>query len=29
MEILYIDNIEKQYTDILLISAANWINVNP
>ena len=29
MEILYIDNIEKQYTVILLISATNWINVNP
>ena len=27
MENLYIDNIEKQY--IFLISATNWINVNP
>ena len=26
---LYIDNIEKQYIDIFLISATNWINVNP
>ena len=29
MENLYIDNIEKQYIDIFLISATNWINVNP
>ena len=29
MENLYIDNIEKQYIDIYLISATNWINVNP
>ena len=28
MENLYIDNIEKQYIDIFLISATNWINVN-
>ena len=29
MENLYIDNIEKQYIDIFLIYATNWINVNP
>ena len=29
MENLYINNIDKQYTDIFLISATNWINVNP
>ena len=29
MENLYIDNIEKHYIDIFLISATNWINVNP
>ena len=29
MENLYINNIDKRYTDIFLISATNWINVNP
>ena len=29
MENLYINNIDKQYTDIFLISATTWINVNP